>query len=218
MRSRLPAILALTLFLAAGCGEKIGESPAIDRGMQESAERLVGLEFTDAERDLEREDLEEQRLTFANLRARTLDNAVRPAVRFDPLLPWGGKVPEAWTSTFLRDFPPSFDDPGPVARPADLEELAYADVTHLAALVRSRRVTCLELTELFLARLAEHGPQLECVVTLLPERARARARELDRMLDRGDYLGPLHGIPYGAKDLLSVPDAPTTWGATCWRG
>jgi Asp-tRNA(Asn)/Glu-tRNA(Gln) amidotransferase A subunit family amidase len=216
-RVLIPLILASLLVLAAGCGEKVGETPDIDLGMQESAENLVGLEFTDTERDLGRDDLLEQRDSFENLRKRPLDNAVRPAVRFDPLILWGGTVPESWKTAYLRDFPPTFEDPGPEARPSDLNDLAFAGIARLAALIRAREVSCLELTELYLARLEEHGPDLECVITLMPDRARARARELDRMLDRGRYLGPLHGIPYGAKDLLAVSGAPTTWGATPYR-
>jgi len=210
-------ILVPFLVLVAACGEKIGEAPSLDQGQIKGAESVSGLEFTDSERDLMRQDLVEQRDSFAGLRERGLDNAVRPAVRFDPLMPWGGRVPQVWMTSFLSDFTPEWEDPGPVTRPDDLNDLSFAGIARLSALVKARQVTCVELAELALKRLAEHGPRLECVVTTLDDRALSRARELDRMLDRGEYLGPLHGIPYGAKDLLSVAGAPTTWGATPYR-
>ena len=213
-RVLISLILPLLLVLTAGCGEKVGETPEISPGMQKSAENLVGLEFTDAERDLGRADLAEQRDSFESLRKHPLDNAVLPAVRFDPLVPWGGTVPEAWKTGFLRDFPPSFEDFGPATRPADLNDLAFAGIAQLAALhPREAKSVASKLTELSLARLVEHGPTLR--VRGHPAArgaALARARELDRMLDRGEYLGPLHGIPYGAKDLLAVAGRPHDLG------
>lgn len=201
------------LSLLVGCGDKVGETPALEDSLLRGAEGVSGLEFTSAERNLMREDLAEQRDSYERLRERGLSNSVRPAVRFDPLMPWGGRVPEAWMTSFLVEKAPVWEDPGHVTRPDDLNDLAFAGIARLAALIRTRQVSCVELTELALSRLEEHGPTLECVITLLDERALTRARELDLMLDRGQYLGPLHGIPYGAKDLLAVAGAPTTWGA-----
>lgn len=164
-----------------------------------------------------RGDLEDQRRSYATMRANVPDNSVLPALRFDPQVAWAGRPQMSSNEAQLEDDSLKWGDPGPVRRPARLESLAFTNLDELAKLIRQRQVTCLELTDLALARLEEHGPTLECVVTLLPERARERARELDRMLDRGEYLGPLHGIPYGAKDLLAVRGAPTTWGATPYR-
>ena len=182
--------------------------PFTDLHLQGAA-AVLGLELTDAERALMLPDLFEQLAAYRSLRASQPANEVAPALRLDP---W-----QARDRHPVADAPARFADPGPQQRPADLDELAFADIATLSRLVRDRRVSCVELAEWSLERLRRHDPRLHCVVTLLPERALARARELDAMLDRGQYLGPLHGIPYGAKDLLAVAGAPTTWGATPYR-
>ena len=96
-------------------------------------------------------------------------------------------------------------------------DLAFADVVELQRLLSARRVSSLELTNLYLARLERYGPAYNGVVTILHERARREARRADRERARGLVRGPLHGIPYGVKDLLATPDAPTTWGAQPYR-
>jgi Asp-tRNA(Asn)/Glu-tRNA(Gln) amidotransferase A subunit family amidase len=208
----LPLILAL-----CGCGEEIRDTKTLGQDQVQAAETVFGLEMTPDERDLMMEDLAEQRDSYDALRRNIPDNSVRPALRFDPQLAWARRL-------YAKDNDPApanelavWGDPGPVKRPARLESLAFAGIGELGKLIRQRQVSCLELTDLALARLEEFGPTLECVVTLTSERARQRARELDQMLDRGEYLGPLHGIPYGAKDLLAVKGAPTTWGATPYQ-
>src|SRR3989338_9128714 len=92
----------------------------------------------------------------------------------------------------------------PPARPANLEEAAFWPLTHLAALIEARRATSAELTEMYLARLKRLDPVLKCVVTLTEERAREQARRADAEIAQGRYRGPLHGIPYGLKDLLAA--------------
>lgn len=104
------------------------------------------------------------------------------------------------------------DNPA-LERPADLEDLAFAPVTELAQLIRARKVTSTELIRMYLARLKKYGPHLECVVTLTEELALAQAARADEEIAAGRYRGPLHGIPYGAKDLLAVRGYKTTWGA-----
>lgn len=104
-----------------------------------------------------------------------------------------------------------------VKRPAKAEDLAFLTLAELSALLRERKVTSLELTEIYLERLKRIGPKLECVVTLLEDSARDTARRRDRELRDGAYRGPLHGIPYGVKDLLSKAGFPTTWGAAPYR-
>ena len=99
------------------------------------------------------------------------------------------------------------------ARPADVDELAFLPVTELSELVRRRRVTSLELTQMYLARLRKYDPVLRCVISLTEDRAFRQARAADEEIRRGRYRGPLHGIPWGAKDLLAVRGYKTTWGA-----
>jgi Asp-tRNA(Asn)/Glu-tRNA(Gln) amidotransferase A subunit family amidase len=85
-------------------------------------------------------------------------------------------------------------------------------VTELSELVRTRKVTSMQLTQLYLSRLKKYDPILLCVVNLTEERALAQARAADAEIARGRYRGPLHGIPWGAKDLLATKGTPTTWG------
>jgi len=217
MSKRLVPACFLLITALCGCGEEIRETQTLGKSQIQAAEVVFGLEMTPAERDMMMEDLSEQRDSYASMRRAVPGNRVRPAVRFDPLLGWaaGGQTSRNEGISPLE--PTDWGDPGPVRRPARLESLAFANIAELGKLIRQRQVSCLELTELALDRLEKFGPDLECVITLMPDRARDRARELDRMLDRGEYLGPLHGIPYGAKDLLAVTGAPTTWGAKPYR-
>ena len=215
MHRHFPTLFATLLLIGplSGHGEAIAAEPPLDEACVRAAEAATGLAMTEAERALMLPDLIEQRSAYAALRARQLDNAVPPALRFDPWVfaPTGGDVvPAADTSA-------RWPDPGPQQRPANLDDLAFADVLTLGRLIRDRQISCVELAEWSLSRLRQYDPQIHCVITLLPERALARARELDAMLARGEYLGPLHGIPYGAKDLLAVAGARTTWGAEPYR-
>jgi Asp-tRNA(Asn)/Glu-tRNA(Gln) amidotransferase A subunit family amidase len=125
---------------------------------------------------------------------------------FDPR-PTGFQVPP--TSERFRWHPPRA-----VRRPADSEELAWLPVAQLAGLIRSQQVTSEELTRLSLDRLKRFGPALHCVVTLTEERALASARRADAEMRQGHWRGPLHGIPYGAKDLLATRGIRTTWGVS----
>jgi Asp-tRNA(Asn)/Glu-tRNA(Gln) amidotransferase A subunit family amidase len=102
--------------------------------------------------------------------------------------------------------------PGKVRLPANRDDLAFYSVGQLGALIKTRQITSEELTRFYLERLKRYGPKLECVVTLTEDLALQQARRADAELKAGKYRGPLHGIPYGAKDLLAVKGIPTTWG------
>jgi len=218
MKSILLVLAVLPLISAlSGCGKEIRDTQTLGQYQVQAAETVFGLEMTPAERDMMMEDLADQRNSYAALRQNIPGNSVRPALRFDPRLAWTGTFHNSRNQEAPADELAIWGDPGPVKRPARLESLAFAGVAELGLLIRQRQVSCLELTELALARLEEFGPDLECVITLMPDRARQKARELDGMIHRGEYLGPLHGIPYGAKDLLAVSGAPTTWGAAPYR-
>lgn len=174
-----------------------------------AAEKIVGLSFTDAERDSMLQDLVDNLASFARLRGIAIGNAVAPSLAFDPF-------PAGWTATKDRDRA-VWSKARSIARPADLEDLAFWPVRDLAELVRTRKVTSVELTTMYLDRLKRYGPKLECVVTLTEERALEAARRADEEIARGRYRGLLHGIPYGAKDLLAVRGYPTTWGAMPYK-
>jgi len=166
------------------------------------AEWLAGLEFTDEERALMLEDLVEREAALAKLREVTLDNAVPPAVQFD-----AGPTPAGEASSPPPPVPLASDEPG------DETDVAFAPVARLAGWLRAGELSSLELARLYLDRLARHDPDLECVISLTVDRALNAAREADRRLAAGEPRGPLDGIPWGAKDLLAVPGARTTWGA-----
>ncbi|MGH7679007.1 MAG: amidase [Gemmatimonadaceae bacterium] len=171
-----------------------------------AAEEIAGVAFTDEERAMLVSRLNTQKQSIDNLHKIALDNAVSPAIVFDPV-PAGLKLPEKKKQSMVRARVPA------MARPTSLEELAFLPVTQLSELVRTRKVKPSELTEMYLGRLQRYDPQLRCVITLTEERARTQARAADEEIARGKYRGPLHGIPWGAKDLLAVKGYKTTWGA-----
>ncbi len=173
------------------------------------AEELAGVHFEDEQREQMVDGLRRQAGQLEALHAVSLPNAVAPALVFNP-------VP-AGTSIEGAQRPPVRGAVTAPAVPGNLEELAFRPLTELGELVRTRQVTCTQLTRMYLARLERYDPMLHCVVTLTPERALAQAAEMDAELARGRYRGPLHGIPWGAKDLLAVKGYPTTWGAEPFR-
>lgn len=169
-----------------------------------AAETVAGLSFTDEEREMMLEGLNERLEAFEAIREVGIPNSVPPALQLQPLVP-----PPAVTG------PPRFRPSRrtDLERPERLEELAFWPVTHLSELVRNGKVSSVELTEMYLSRLRRHGGTLECVVTLTEELAMEQARRADAELANGRYRSALHGIPWGAKDLLSARGYPTTWGA-----
>jgi Asp-tRNA(Asn)/Glu-tRNA(Gln) amidotransferase A subunit family amidase len=126
-------------------------------------------------------------------------------VQFDPVLP-GTTLPTERRALRMSANPR-------VTRPPNLEAVAFWSVRDLAELVRSRQVTPTDLTRMYLDRLKRHGPTLEAVITITEERALEQAKRADEEIAAGRYRGPLHGIPWGAKDLLAVRGYRTTWGA-----
>jgi Asp-tRNA(Asn)/Glu-tRNA(Gln) amidotransferase A subunit family amidase len=181
----------------------------ITKEMLEQAERLADLEFTDAERDLMLDGLNGYLENYKKLRTVALDNGVAPALRFDPVPP--GVEFEG------RRRPMRMSRPRALDIPSDLEELAFRPVTDLAGLIKSRRVSSVDLTNMYLARLKRYDPKLQCVVTFTEELARQQARRADEEIAAGHFRGPLHGIPWGAKDLLAVEGYKTTWGAMPYK-
>ncbi|HET7275636.1 MAG TPA: amidase [Longimicrobiaceae bacterium] len=174
------------------------------------AEEIAGLDFTAEERDMMVDDLKQQRERIAALREIPIPNSVAPAFHFSPLLP-GMEIVAEPERPMVRARTPVMATPGSV------EDLAFLPVTALSELVRRREVTSLELTKMYLSRLRKYDPVLHAVVTLTEERALPQAREADAEIAAGRYRGPLHGIPWGAKDLLAVAGYPTTWGATPYK-
>lgn len=105
-----------------------------------------------------------------------------------------------------------------VKKPVQDVDIAFLTVAELGVLVKSKAITSTELTQIFLARLKKHNPTLNCVVTLCEELALAEAKRADEEIKAGKYRGPLHGIPYGIKDLFAVKGYPTQWGTAAFKG
>ncbi len=192
------------------------EAGAVSPEMIRQAEWISGMEFTEEERELMADGVGEAIEGYTSLRAVPLDNGVPPALRFDATPP--GQM-SACTSPAATDLMPgrSSADRGRVSLPDSDEDLAFMTVAELGDLLRRRAVSSEELTRLYLERLERYDSVLRCVITLTPDLALEQARRADREIASGQYRGPLHGIPWGAKDLISVPGYRTTWGATPYR-
>jgi Asp-tRNA(Asn)/Glu-tRNA(Gln) amidotransferase A subunit family amidase len=177
--------------------------------MVAEAMKLSGLEFTEEELK-SMVDAANQNLTrYEDQRAVQIPNDVSPPFHFSALVP--GMVVTKVRLPFRLSTPP------PVKRPANLEETAFWPVRHLAELVRTKQVTAVELTEMYLARLHRYNPTLNNVVTFLDDHAMAEAKRADAEIAAGRYKGPLHGIPWGAKDIIAVKGYRTTWGSEAFK-
>ncbi len=174
-----------------------------------AAERVMWVEYTAEERALLVDTLDEQLDLVRKRRGLEIPFELAPAVTFDPVLP-GAILPEDRGGT--RWASPGRD------LPRDETAIAFAPLGQLHQLLRRRKLTSAALTDLYLARLEKHGPALECVVTSTADLARAQAAEADKEIRRGRLRGPLHGIPYGLKDLFDTRGIATTWGAEPYQG
>ena len=200
----LPGVL-YTLAAQAQDAAKPAESFHVTDAMLEQAAALADVPLTAEQRKTLLGRLESQRKSYEVIRKLKLPNSVAPAFVFDPLPP-GAKV----DSTKLA---PRWSDARGIAVSTNVEDLAFTSVRELAELLRTRKVTSLALTQMYLARLKRYDSKLHFVVSLTEERALAQAKVADAEIVAGHYRGPLHGIPWGGKDLLAVKGYPTTWGA-----
>jgi hypothetical protein len=132
-----------------------------------------------------------------------------PATRWNPAI--AATPPGPTRDRFVR----STDDAGPL--PSSDADIAYAPVTHLSRWIERRQLTSERLTTIYLSRLQQFDPKLRCVITLMRDPALAQAKQADAEIAAGKYRGPLHGIPWGAKDLLDTAGIPTTYGAEPYR-
>src|SRR5215208_1615260 len=171
-----------------------------------AAEELAGLKFDDAERAMMLDGLKTQEARLEALHKVELNNSVSPAIVFDPLPP-GRVLPKAVRKPMVRT--PATMRTLPVSD----EAIAFLPITELSEFIRRGQLTPSRLTEIYLERIKRYDPVLRCVITLTEDRARAQAKAADAEIARGRYRGPLHGIPWGAKDLLAVKGYKTTWGA-----
>jgi len=203
--------------LPPGSPSAFGTAPAVGPDVTMStfaeAEKLVQMPLSDGERAMAAASW---RRTMAGLYERrtgprklALEVTLAPASRWDPVLPGEKTLPQR--DRFIR----SNANPGPL--PANDEDIAFAPVTQLSRWIETRQLSSQRLTNLYLARLQQFNPKLRCVITLTHELALAQAKKADEEIAAGKYRGPLHGIPWGTKDLLDTAGIPTTYGAEPFR-
>jgi Asp-tRNA(Asn)/Glu-tRNA(Gln) amidotransferase A subunit family amidase len=196
---------------AFGTGPAVG--PEVSIRTFAEAEKLVQFEMAGDEREVAAGSW---RKTMAALYERrtgprklALEATLAPASRWNPILPGQKTAPER--ERFVR----SSVDPGLL--PARDEDIAFASATQLSRWIETRKLTSERLTNIYLKRLEEFDPKLHCVITLTRELALRQAKEADAEITAGKYRGPLHGIPWGGKDLLDTAGIPTTYGAEPFR-
>ena len=191
---------------AEGAGVDHDHLAAITPEMIDAAAAIAAVKLTDEQKKMVLDGLKQQRDSVLVIRSMKIPNSVAPAFVFDPV-PAGMKL-----DTERRPMRMS-KAPEIKALAGGGDALAFAAVRELAELVKTKKVSSVELTKMYLARLKKYDPRLHFVITLTEERALKQAAEADKEIASGKYRGPLHGIPWGAKDLLAVKGYPTTWGA-----
>jgi Asp-tRNA(Asn)/Glu-tRNA(Gln) amidotransferase A subunit family amidase len=196
---------------AFGTGPAVG--PDVSPGTFAEAEKLVQVQLTGADRALAAETW---RVNLASVYERrtgprvvVLESSLAPWSRYNSVLPGQQAGPER--DQFIR----SKSDPGPL--PANEADIAFAPVTQLSRWIEQRKISSEGLTQIYLRRLEQFNPKLRCVITLTRELALAQAKKADEEIAAGKYRGPLHGIPWGGKDLLDTAGIPTTYGAEPFR-
>ena len=185
-------------------------APRITKEMMHQTEKLIGIELNDAQEAMALPGVNRNLDAYEANRKIDVPLDTEPAIAFHPTR----AKKELYVPKTKFRFgkvevpPPQFNN---------IEELAFATVPQLAELIRTRRITSTDLTKMYLARLKKYGPKLLCVVTLTEDLALKQAAAADAEIKRGKYRGPLHGIPWGAKDLFATKGIKTTWGAEPYR-
>ena len=211
------AVAAVAAGTAAPAFARQADSPAAAEAADQAvspdtlncAEALFDIRYTEDERAQAVLEIDEWIARTAQQRAVEKPNTLAPACMFDPRLP--GTVYRPQTGGLNLSGTPA----GPL--PGDETGIAFAPVWKQAAWVRAGALSSRRLTEIYLDRIARYNGRLNAFVTVTPEIARAQADHCDRALAEGRLMGPLHGIPYGMKDIIDVAGVAATWGATPWR-
>ena len=200
---------ALGAGLATACSQRDEAEGALAADDLARAERIMGLEYTEAERQQILAEIEDQITAMQRVRALAHPNHLAPAQTFDPRLPNKDYGPQ---KNFIR-----LSEAAASELPGNEVDIAFAPLTALSHWIQGRRISSRDLTEIYLKRIEAHAPALECFVTVTAEMARQQAIQADIELAAGKNRGPLHGIPFGLKDLMDVDGTPTTWGATPYK-
>ena len=196
--------LLLLLFLPA-----LAKAQNVDTSSITQAEKIIGLQFTASEKDSMVDRLKFYRSQYEKLHQVSTPNSLAYPYAFTPAPP-GFKIP-------VKQNAVNWAIPKDVRIPANKADLAFYSIPQLASLIKQKKITSLELTQFFIDRLKKWGDTLECVITLTEELALQEARQADDEIRKGQWRGPLHGIPYGLKDLFAVKGYKTTWGSAPYK-
>ncbi|MFZ1808832.1 MAG: amidase [Cyclobacteriaceae bacterium] len=198
--------LITLLALVSQCSSKKGGITADD---VKGAQNLIGVEFSDQEIDTLVSYLDENKKGYDTMRLFKLEYGTAPALYFDPR-------PDGFERK-IREGNSDFKLPVDVSNPELEEKIAFMSVAQLANLIKSKKITSTELTNIYLKRLEKYKDTLQASITITRDLALQQAKKADDEISKGIYKGLLHGIPYGIKDLFSVPGYKTTWGAMPYK-
>uniref|UniRef100_UPI003983D50D amidase n=1 Tax=Daejeonella sp. TaxID=2805397 RepID=UPI003983D50D len=209
IRNSIIGLSCVTSFFLGGFITRQVDEDKITISVIKEAQKIIGIKFTDAEADSMLETLDGRRKNYVELRKLNMPNSVVPALNFNPL-PIGYQYPDK-TSGFKLS-------PAPKVRfSGNKDDLAFSSISQLAQLIRSKQISSVELTQYFIDRLKKYDPILLNVITITEGRAMAQAKKADLEIAAGNYRGVLHGIPFGAKDLLAAKGYKTTWGSVPYK-
>ena len=182
----------------------------VTAAMLKDALTVAGLDFTEEQRQQILNGVNQNLTRYADLRQLHIDPNIALPLYYSPL------VPGTRLDRVTKPFRPS--PPPPLRRPANLEDVAFWPIAHIAHLLKTRQATSVELTRMYLDRLSRFNATLNFVVTYTDELAMQQATQADREIAAGKYRGPLHGMPWGCKDIIAVPGFPTQWGSGAFKG
>jgi Asp-tRNA(Asn)/Glu-tRNA(Gln) amidotransferase A subunit family amidase len=208
-RNSIIALLCLISFTLGGFITQKAEEEKITILLVKQAQKIMGLDFTDIEADSMLTDLDGQRKSMVAIRKLNIPNSVSPALNFNPL-PVAYQFPDQ-TNYFKASTQAN------LKLPALKDELAFFTVSQLAELIRTKQISSVELTRFFIERIKKFDSRLQFAITITEERALRNAKKADAEIAAGKYKGLLHGIPFGAKDLLAVKEYKTTWGSVPYK-
>ncbi len=212
MKKFILRFLSIIILLAIGYligSEFKGFNHQISRKDAAQASELFGIDFTKKELDMTLENLNGFTESYEKIRAMGIPNGVMPSLLFNP-------IPNGFKFNTVQE-PIKWSNLGEVNLPDNLNDLAFYTVGELSVLIKSKRITSVELTKFFIERMKKYQPKLQQLITLTEELAMEQATRADKEIAEGKYRGPLHGIPYGAKDLLNTKKYKTTYGATPYK-
>lgn len=199
----------LISLLAASFSVSALAQDTISRADISIAAKVIGLQFSETEIDSMYLSVRGSRAEMEKMRKQPLQNSVAPTIAHSAIIP-GMKLDK-------KQLPVSWNIPANVSLPKNRNELAFYNILQLASLIKNKKISSVDLTRFYIDRLKKFSDTLECVISFTEDIAMQQARQADKEIAAGKYRGPLHGIPYGLKDLFSVKGTKTTWGAAPYK-